>query len=107
MTHQLILQRRESYLIVSLDKQCKMQQVNEGWFKTINDVPKEAISMSVWQIMQCKTIVSCVPHSVKANAIYGTLKEKINNMVPATMLKQHDDFNLFLDFNSASKLITF
>lgn len=98
---------KESYIIVSLDNQCKMQQVNEGWFKTINDVPKEAISMSVWQIMQCKTIVSCVPHGVKANAIYETLKEKINNMVPATMLKQHDDFNLFLDFNSASKLITF
>ncbi|OFY66053.1 MAG: glucosamine-6-phosphate deaminase [Bacteroidetes bacterium RBG_13_43_22] len=96
---------RESYIIVSLDNQCKMQQVNEGWFKTINDVPREALSMSVWQIMQCNTIISCVPHHVKAEAVYNTLTNKLNNLVPATMLKQHREFNLFLDYNSASKLI--
>ena len=96
---------RESYIIVSLDNQCKMQQVNEGWFKTINDVPREALSMSVWQIMQCNTIISCVPHQVKAKAVYNTLTNKLNNLVPATMLKQHREFNLFLDYNSASKLI--
>jgi len=96
---------RESYIIVSLDNQCKLQQVNEGWFKTINDVPREALSMSVWQFMQCNTIISCVPHQVKADAVYNTLTKKLNNMVPATMLKQHREFNLFLDYNSASKLI--
>ena len=96
---------RESYIIVSLDNQCKLQQVNEGWFKTINDVPREALSMSVWQIMQCNTIISCVPHQVKAKAVYNTLTNKLNNLVPATMLKQHREFNLFLDYNSASKLI--
>jgi glucosamine-6-phosphate deaminase len=61
----------------------------------------------VWQIMQCKTIASCVPHLVKAEAIYKTLSSPLSNMVPATMLKQHPDFNLFLDYNSASKVITF
>src|SRR4030042_3429081 len=77
---------RESYIIVSLDNQCKMQQVNEGWFKTINDVPREALSMSVWQIMQCNTIISCVPHHVKAEAVYNTLTNKLNNLVPAPLL---------------------
>lgn len=98
---------REAYIVVRLDDECKMQQVNEGWFRTIEDVPGEAVSMSVWQIMQCRTIISCVPHSVKADAVYRTLAGRLSNMVPATMLKEHPDLNLFLDYNSVSKLIPF
>ena len=98
---------REAYIEVKLDEKCKMQQVNEGWFKTINDVPEKAVSMSVWQIMQCNTIISCVPHIVKADAVFKTFTNKLTNMVPATMLKQHNDFHLFLDKNSASGIITF
>jgi glucosamine-6-phosphate deaminase len=94
-----------SYIVVNLDKQCKMQQVSEGWFRTIDEVPDKAVSMSVWQIMQCKTIVSCVPHLVKADAVYKTCINKLTNMVPATMLKQHKDFHLYLDYNSASGII--
>ena len=97
---------REAYIVVNLDEQCKLQQVGEGWFSTIDEVPEKAVSMTVWQIMQCKTIVSCVPHKVKADAVYKTLTGKTNDMVPATMLKQHRDFNLFLDKNSASRIIT-
>jgi glucosamine-6-phosphate deaminase len=96
---------RDSYIIVNLDKQCKSQQVDEGWFNTIEEVPDKAVSMSVWQIMQCKTIVSCVPHLVKADAVLKTFKNKTWNMVPATMLKQHKDFRLYLDINSASGII--
>jgi glucosamine-6-phosphate deaminase len=96
---------REAYIVVKLDKQCRMQQVGEGWFTNIDEVPEKAISMSVWQIMQCRTIISCVPHKVKADAVYSTLTSRINNMVPATMLKRHGDFNLFLDINSASRVI--
>ncbi len=98
---------RSSYILVDLDKQCKLQQVNEGWFRTIDDVPDKAVSMSVWQIMQCKTIVSCVPHLVKADAVQKTFANKLTNMVPATMLKQHMDFHLYLDYNSASGIIKF
>ena len=98
---------REAYIVVKLDDRCKLQQINEGWFKNIDDVPKEAVSMTVWQIMQCRTIISCVPHKVKADAVYKTLTCRLDNMVPATMLKQHTDLNLFLDHNSVSKLITF
>jgi glucosamine-6-phosphate deaminase len=97
---------RDSYIVVNLDNQCKLQQVNEGWFRTIEEVPDQAVSMTVWQIMQCKTIISCVPHLVKADAVYRTFINKVTNMVPATILKQHHDFNLYLDNNSAFRIIT-
>ena len=98
---------REAYKIVKLNDQCKMQQVNEGWFKTPADVPDEAVSMSVWQIMQCRRIISVVPHFVKADAVKKTLSSKVTSKVPATMLKQHPNWHLFLDRNSASGVITF
>ncbi len=98
---------RDAYIVVKLDDQCKMQQVNEGWFGSAEEVPDEAVSMSVWQIMQSRTIISVVPHEVKADAIYKTLTRKLTPEVPATMLKQHHGWNLFLDRNSVSRLIAF
>lgn len=97
----------DAYIVVKLNEQCKIQQVNEGWFKTSGDVPDEAVSMSVWQIMQCLTIISVVPHLVKADAVKKTLSSKLTNKVPATILKQHPDWHLFLDRNSASGVIAF
>src|SRR5664279_2777035 len=96
---------REAYIIVNLDEQCRLQHVNEGWFKSIGEVPSKAVSMTPWQIMQCKTIISCVPHKVKAMSIRNTLINKLTEVVPATILKQHKDFNLYLDVNSASEII--
>ena len=96
---------REAYIVVNLDEQCRMQQVNEGWFKSIDDVPLQAVSMTPWQIIQCRTIVSCVPHKVKAVAVKNTLINNLTEIVPATMLKQHPNFHLFLDNNSASEII--
>jgi glucosamine-6-phosphate deaminase len=98
---------REAFIVVTLDERCKKQQVGEGWFNSLDDVPEKAVSMTVWQITQCRTIVSAVPHPVKAEAVQKTLASKLTNMIPATMLKQHPDFHLFLDTNSASKVITF
>lgn len=95
----------DAYIIVNLDDQCKMQQVNEGWFETFNDVPDSAVSMSVWQIMQCKSIISVVPRLVKAEAVRKTLGGNLTNLLPATMLKKHIDWNLFLDKDSASEII--
>jgi glucosamine-6-phosphate deaminase len=97
----------EAYIIVNLDEQCRLQQVNEGWFRTMEEVPGKAVSMTPWQIMQCETIVSCVPHKVKADAIKNTLINKLTNIVPATLLKQHPDYHLYLDKNSASEIIRF
>ena len=96
---------KEAYIVVNLDDACKKQQMGEGWFPTIDDVPKQAVSMTVYQILQCERIISCVPHPVKANAVYNTLTQDTNNMVPATIMKGHKDFTLFIERGSASKAI--
>jgi glucosamine-6-phosphate deaminase len=96
---------RDSFKIVTLDERCRLQQVGEGWFRDLNEVPELAISMTVWQIMQCATIISAVPFRIKAEAVSGTLRNNVDNMIPATILKSHDDFNLFLDKDSASGII--
>ena len=96
----------EAYICVSLNDMCKQQQVGEGWFATADDVPKQAISMTVYQIMQCRHIVSCVPYAVKAKAIRDTLDNQLTNTVPATMLGKHPDWALFLDKDSASLIST-
>lgn len=95
---------KESYIVVDLDEACKNQQVGEGWFGSIDEVPKQAISMTVHQIMQCEVIVSCVPHAVKARAVKNFITHDVSNLVPATKLKEHADFILFLDEASASEL---
>ena len=92
---------KEPYIIVNLDENCKKQQVGEGWFPAIDDVPKQAISMSVYQIMQCRQIISCVPYKVKANAIKMTLESELTNKIPSTMLKTHSNITLFLEIGRA------
>lgn len=99
---------REAYIVVNLDERCKKQQMGEGWFATIDDVPKQAVSMTTYQIMQCERIVSCVPYAVKAEAIEKTLTaEKTTNLVPATLLREHPDMILYVDKESASRVIKF
>ncbi|MFC5653300.1 glucosamine-6-phosphate deaminase [Paenibacillus solisilvae] len=93
---------QQPYIVVNLDESCKRQQVREGWFPTVNDVPEFAISMSVHQIMQSKKIISAVPHAVKAQAIKQTLENDINPDIPATILKTHSDWTLVLDRESAA-----
>ena len=94
----------EAYIVVELDEACKRQQVGEGWFAGLEDVPKQAISMTTYQIMQCRTIISCVPFAVKANAVRDTLQSPLTNKVPATLLKTHRDWHLYIDAESAGKI---
>ncbi len=94
---------KESFIIVNINERCKKQQVREGWFSRIEDVPNRAISMTPYRIMQCKTIVAPVPKAVKAEAIASVLRaENVNPMIPATVMKTHPDFHLFIDRDSAS-----
>lgn len=96
----------KAYIIVNLDQTCKQQQVNEGWFGSLDEVPAQAISMTVPQILKSRTIVTIVPGIRKGDAIQKTLSaETVTNLVPATILKTHPDWNLFLDGDSASKAI--
>lgn len=93
----------EAYIVVNLDERCKKQQLGEGWFATMADVPNQAISMTVYQIMQSKAILSVVPGLRKAQAIQNTLEApQVTNRIPATKLREHSDWELFLDSNSAS-----
>lgn len=93
-----------AYLVVKLDEQCRQQQVNEAWFASIQEVPTQAISMSVKQIMLSKHIVCTVPGIRKAKAVKNTLERPVSNYYPASILQNHPDCYLFLDNESASLL---
>ncbi len=93
---------QDAYIIVDLDMKCRTQQLHEGWFKTLDDVPRRAVSMSVSEIMKCRSVISAVPYKVKAQAIRDTLENELTPYIPATMLKQHPNFSLFVDRDSAS-----
>lgn len=95
---------KEAYIVVNLDDKCKRQQVREGWFADIDDVPDKAITMTPYQIMQCKSIICSVPFEVKADAVKLTLESDLTNEIPATILKQHEDVSLFFDEDSISKV---
>jgi len=95
---------KEAFIVVELDEACKTQQVREGWFATLDDVPKIAITISAYEIMQSKVIISAVPHSQKAKAVKDTLENDATNRIPATMLKTHPNWSLYLDKASASLL---
>lgn len=94
----------EPYIVVTLDEACRRQQLREGWFPTFADVPKQAISMSVRQIMKSKAIVCTVPDERKAQAVKKTLEGPITNLVPASILREHSDCRMFLDTPAAGLL---
>jgi len=91
---------KEAYIIVNLNDTCRRQQVGEGWFATVDDVPAQAVSMTVYQILKCENIVSCVPYAVKADAVKKTLENDRTNLIPATTMKAHPSFALFVDEDS-------
>ena len=93
---------KEAYIVVNLDERCKRQQVREGWFPTVDDVPKQAVSITVNLIMKSEVIVSCVPYKFKAQAIFVMLNNEPDCNIPATILKTHKNYTLFLDEDSAS-----
>ena len=94
----------EPYLVVNLDEKCRRQQLGEGWFPTFEDVPEQAISMSVKQIMKSKAIICSVPDVRKADAVKGSLEGKVTPMVPASVLQQHEAVWIYLDKESSSLL---
>ena len=92
------------YLVVTLDDRCRRQQVGEGWFARIADVPETAISMSVRQILAARSIVCVVPDSRKADAVRAALEGPVDPMTPASILRTHPDVTMYLDRASASLL---
>jgi glucosamine-6-phosphate deaminase len=92
------------YLVVNLDDACRRQQLGEGWFPTLNDVPKQAISMSIRHILKSKAIICTVPDQRKAKAVQGSVEGPVTPDVPSSILQQHKNVELFLDRESASLL---
>lgn len=90
--------------LVALDEACRNQQLGEGWFPTFDDVPKQALTLTITAILNCKAISCVVPDERKAEAVYNTLYHTISTICPATVLRQHEDTKLFLDNASASKI---
>ena len=94
----------DPYITVKLDEACRKQQMGEGWFPTLDDVPKQAISMSIKQIMKSEAIICSVPDLRKAKAVENTIEGPVTNLVPASILQNHPKVFLFLDEQSASFL---
>lgn len=94
----------EAYLIVELDEACRRQQVGEGWFADISEVPRKAISMSVRQIMRAREILVVVPEARKAEAVKLCFEEEIGPMAPASILRTHAKTTVYLDRESAALL---
>ena len=94
----------EEYLIVTLDEACRRQQLGEGWFSTLDDVPRQAISMSVRQILKARQIICIVPDARKAKAVKSCFEGEISPLAPASILRTHPNTTVYLDQYSAALL---
>jgi glucosamine-6-phosphate deaminase len=95
---------RHPYLVVDLDEACRNQQVGEGWFSSIEEVPTRAISMSINQILKARNILCIVPDERKAHAVRSCIELPVSPSRPASALQQHDSVTLYLDRHSARLL---
>ena len=94
----------EPYIVVNLDDACRQQQVGEGWFKSLAEVPAQAISMSIKQILKSRNILCIVPDQRKAEAVRASVDVDISPIHPASALQQHEHVTMYLDRYSSSLL---
>lgn len=94
----------EPYLVVTLDEACRKQQLGEGWFGNLSEVPRQAISMSVRQILQAQEIICAVSDTRKARAVAACFEGEISPLAPASILRTHPNATVYLDKNAAALL---
>jgi glucosamine-6-phosphate deaminase len=94
----------EPFILVKLDEACRRQQMGEGWFETIDDVPSRAISMSIRQMMKSRKLILSVSDTRKAKAVQDAIEGPITNIHPASIVQDHDDCSLHLDPAAAAML---
>lgn len=99
------LDQEDAYIVVELEKRSRRQQVGEGWFKTIEEVPEKAITMSIREIISSKHIICSCPDQRKARAVAMTLFDDITSASPCAMLRNGQDVDLFLDRQSSFLII--
>lgn len=95
---------KDAFLEVNLDESCRIQQLGEGWFNNLSEVPTTAISMSINRIMHSKHLICSVPDIRKAEAVKKVIEGSVSPEVPASILQEHNSTYLFLD-NGSSNLI--
>lgn len=98
-------QTEQPYLVVELDEACRRQQLGEGWFPTLDDVSRQAVSMSIRQIMKSEAVICTVPDRRKAEAVQAAVEGPVTPDVPASILQQHSRATLYLDGESAHLLL--
>jgi glucosamine-6-phosphate deaminase len=94
----------DPYIVVTLDTNCRNQQLGEGWFNGLEEVPKQAISMSIKQICKSSKIICSVPDLRKAQGVKDSLEQPVSNLYPSSILQEHPDCAFYLDEDSASLL---
>jgi len=92
----------QPFITVNLDEACRRQQLNEGWFSSLPEVPLQAISMSINQILHSRHIICTVPDERKSKAVSNSLQGQVTPEVPASVLQKHPGTYFFLDRESAS-----
>jgi glucosamine-6-phosphate deaminase len=95
---------QEPYLVVNLDEACRRQQTGEGWFADLDEVPSQAISMSIQQILKARHILCIVPDERKAQAVKASVEMDVSPLRPASILQQHPSVTLYLDRESSALL---
>jgi glucosamine-6-phosphate deaminase len=90
--------------VVSLDVACRQQQVNEGWFQSLPEVPGQAITLTIPTLIRIPELIVSVPGERKAHIVKRTLEEPISTKCPATILRKHSRAALYLDRESAAEL---
>ncbi len=98
------IETEEPFILVTLDDPCRQQQFGEGWFATLEDVPRKAISMSIRQIMAAARLICSVPDARKAKAVKAALEGPVTPQVPASILQQQERATVYLDPDSARLL---
>ena len=92
--------------VVDLDEACKQQQVNEGCFPKVSDVPTDALTLTIPALLRAATIFCIVPGATKAEAVYHTLKDPVNEIYPSTILRTHPNTFLFIEKESAAEIVS-
>ena len=93
---------KKAVKVVSLDEVCRMQQVNDGCFKHIDEVPRYALTLTVPTLVAPEAVFCIVPAKTKANAVKNTLCGEIGEHCPATALRLHGNARLYLDSDSSA-----
>jgi glucosamine-6-phosphate deaminase len=89
---------------VELEDRCRQQQVNDGCFTTLEEVPVYALTLTIPALLKAAYVCCCVPGVKKAQAVYDTLHEEMNERFPSTILRTHPNATLYIDEQSGQLL---